>query len=728
MLQFKNKQIDSAIFDMDGTMFDTERLRFRTLTQASQELFDKHFTEEVLMGSLGLSARKAEELAKQHYGDSFPYAAIRRRADELELEHVRTHGVPIKPGLLPVLERLRKSGLKMAVATSSRRAIAEEYLINANIYKYFDLCVCGDEVAQGKPHPEIFLRAAEALNSVPEHSLMFEDSENGLRSAIDAGGLAVLVEDIKRPPAELVGRAFASYTDLRLFLQELAACTPKMAMPTLTEPFPQAVNQLKAGIHGFGAMGGGYLTQVFSHWDGYTRPAEIIASTGNALLREAIEAFGKFSVRYGSLAFDQTIQRMRMVDAADVPAVAGMYRDCAIVALCVPEQAVVTQAPIIAKGLAERYADTGRALTVLVVLNKVGGAQFVRELVEKALSEQVPARDCERILARTHFCETVLTRIVSKLSDDQLVRQLRIKSELYEKNVAVAREAAGTTALAHAGGDGGDGTDDQVTDAVTPIVGTLRDAGEPAAALAPLHLILFNSETDMPLYAQRGSELLEHLRQIDTVADIGEIQVLKNRLWNGTHAIVAWYAALLGYSTIGHAMGDARVQTLMDHLIDVELAPALSLAFPSLAPRLPEFANTFRRRCAHAFKDPCARIGRDPLRKLQNDERVLGSLSMAQAHGIAAPGLAFGAALAVWYALNHPEAADDGECLTIRRIFAERGLLKDVLTWNGEYYGQPFAGLDSVRDAAALAAVQSHFDRLQADAEGYLSAPELAPL
>jgi len=719
MLLFKNKQIDSAIFDMDGTMFDTERLRFRTLTQASEELFDRHFTEEVLMGSLGLSARKAEELAKQQYGESFPYAAIRRRADELELEHVRTHGVPIKPGLLPVLERLRKSGLKMAVATSSRRAIAEEYLINANIYKYFDLCVCGDEVVQGKPHPEIFLRAAEALNTVPEHSLMFEDSENGLRSAIDAGGLAVLVEDIKRPPAELVARAFASYTDLRLFLQELADCTPRMAMPTLTEPFPQAVNQLRAGIHGFGAMGGGYLTQVFSHWDGYTRPVEIIASTGNALLREAIEAFGKFSVRYGSLAFDQAIQRMRMVDAADVPAVAGMYRDCAIVALCVPEQAIVTQAPVIAQGLAERFATTDRALTVLVVLNKVGGAQFVRDLVEKALREQVPAQDCEQILERTHFCETVLTRIVSKLSDEQLLRQLRIKADLYDKNVAAAREAAAAPVLALADGE------EDVAEGVTPIASTLRDAGEPASALAPLHLILFNSETDMPLYAQRGSDLLEHLRQIDTVADIGEIQVLKNRLWNGTHAIVAWYAALLGYPTVGHAMGDARVQTLMDHLLDVELAPALTLAFPALAPRLPEFINTFRRRCAHAFKDPCARIGRDPLRKLQRDERVLGSLSMAQAQGIAAPGLAFGAALAVWYALKHPEAADDGECLTIRRIYGQRGSLMDVLTWNGEYYGQPFAGMDAVADATALAAVHMHFDRLQANAEAYLQAPEL---
>lgn len=164
MLFFHGKQIFSAIFDMDGTLFDTERLRFRTLKQASLEIFGKALSEQTLIGSLGLSAKKAEALAKAHNGEDFPYAQIRQRADELELEYVRNHGVPIKAGLLEVLERLRKSGLTMAVATSSRRAIAEEYLINANVLKYFDITVCGDEVGQGKPHPEIFLKAARALN------------------------------------------------------------------------------------------------------------------------------------------------------------------------------------------------------------------------------------------------------------------------------------------------------------------------------------------------------------------------------------------------------------------------------------------------------------------------------------------------------------------------------------------------------------------------------------
>ncbi|MEG1768440.1 MAG: HAD family hydrolase, partial [Comamonas sp.] len=155
------------------------------------------------------------------------------------------------------------------------------------------------------------------------------------------------------------------------------------------------------------------------------------------------------------------------------------------------------------------------------------------------------------------------------------------------------------------------------------------------------------------------------------------------------------------------------------------LAPALKAAFPAMESRLPEFINTFRHRCAHAFKDPCVRVGRDPLRKLQRDERVLGSLAMARAQGIAAPGLAFGAALAVHYALHHADAADDAECLTIREIYAQRGELQDVLTWRGDYYGQPYPGLDAVVDAEDIGAVQWHFDRLHAEGEHYLAQPAL---
>lgn len=715
MLEFKERHIESAIFDMDGTMFDTERLRFKTLNQAALEIHGTPFTEEILIGSLGLSAQKAEELAKNHFGQQFPYAAIRCRADELELEHVRAQGVPIKPGLIPVLERLRKSGLKMAVATSSRRAIAEEYLINANVLKYFDLLVCGDEVKQGKPHPEIFQRAAAALNSPPQVCLMLEDSENGLRAACAAGGLVVLIDDIKAPAIEVASQAWARYPSMRTFMLDLAACTPKLPMPGPTDPFPQGINQMKAGIHGFGAMGGGYLAQVFSHWDGYSRPCQIIASTSNALLREVINAFGRYSVRYDKLAFDQAIQGMCMIDPNDEAAMIGMYRDCEIVALCLPEQAIEGQAGLIARGLVERYRTRGQSLTVLVVLNKVEGARFVQTRVEQELLSLTTPKELRRILDSTDFTETVVTRIASKLSEESLLRQLRIKHDLFARNVAQVREnGLDLDALINA-------LNTDQADELAPIINTLRDAAEPASALADLHLVLFNCEADMALYAQQGSELLEHLRQVDTVPDITEVQALKNRLWNGPHAIVAWYGALLGHATIGHAMGDDRVLALFEQLTAKELLPALAALYPGQGARAAELLQALRQRCSQAFKDPCERVARDPLRKLQRDERVFGSMRMVMEQQQAASATAFGAALAVWYALKHPSAENNAECALIREAYAARQSLQDVLTLQNTELA--YQGLNASTDAELISAVQRHFDQLLIDDALYLNAP-----
>lgn len=705
MLNFHGKEIQSAIFDMDGTMFDTERLRFKTLRQASMELVGHTIEEHTLIGSLGLSAKRAEALAKEHYGASYPYREVRQRADELELEHVRKHGIPIKPGLMQVLERLRRAGLTMAVATSSRRAIAEEYLINANVLKYFDITVCGDEVERGKPHPEIFLKAATELNRQPEHCLMVEDSENGLLSASQAGGQPILIHDIKPPPPEVQARALCQYDSMLELLDDVAACAPKLTVPALTDPFPQAVNQMRAGIHGFGAMGGGYLTQVLSHWDGYTRPCEIIGATGDHMVRETVNAFGKFSVRYGKYAFDQTIDRVRLIDMADEEAVIGMYCDSLVVALTLPEQAIRHQAPIIAKALLRRHELAKPELTILVVLNKVGGASHVRRHVETALKGMADAQTFAAVMATTHFSETVVSRIATRLSNESLVRQLRIKSELLEKNMAALQRTREETRELSA-------PDSRTFESeVDQRLDMFRQASEPATALAELNLILFNSEPDMLLYAQGGGEVARRLRQVRVVDDIGQIQTIKNRLWNGTHAIIAWYASLLGHETIGRGMGDECVDALVKQLIEREIKPALLRESPELEGVIAMMMRPFLERCRASFKDQCKRVGRDPMRKLQRRERILGSIMLARKHGIPTPGLEFAIALAIRYALSEA-GNDDEECQLIRDIHAKNPGVAAVLTYKGPYHGHPYQGLEPPAAESLIASVTEHFDKL----------------
>ncbi|WP_180134721.1 bifunctional mannitol-1-phosphate dehydrogenase/phosphatase [Acinetobacter sp. YH12070] len=650
MLKFNNDLVLGAIFDMDGTMFDTERLRFQTLKQASLELTGVEFSESYLMNCLGLSAQSAHRLAQAEYDENIPYADIRKLADELELEHVRQFGVPIKKGLVQVLERLRKSGLRMAVATSSRRAIAEEYLINANVYKFFDVLVCGDEVENGKPHPEIFMRAAAKLNLNPADCLMFEDSENGVTSAFEAGGITVLFKDIKSPNQNMLSKAKYYYECMYDCLSELDPFTAHLEMPHVQEAFPQTLNQLTVGIHGFGAIGGGYLAQILSHWDGYTRPKKIYASTRNPLYRSAVNAFGTYSIRYGQLSYDERIENMAVIDAENIQQMQEMYTESSLVAICLPEKAIAEEAKTIAQGLYARHiANDEKAiepLTILIILNKVGAKQLLMSHLKQALTELAGAVVAEKIMQQHYFCDTVVNRMVSKLSDQNLYRQLRIKYNIFkqfqldEVEVDAQLDLEDATKL----------NPDQERQA-TLYVEDMRRNFHPSHILQSMDLILFNAESDMPIYVENNSPLLEKMRQMILVDHIEDIQLIKNRLWNGVHAMLAWQSALFNHQTIGVALADHRVDQFMHELID-EVQAGLARCLPNRAFDLTRLAESFINSCEHAYKDPCARVARDPLRKLAINERVLGSLATNLKYGLETKHLQQGIVYGLMYAVS----------------------------------------------------------------------------
>jgi HAD superfamily hydrolase (TIGR01509 family) len=104
----------------------------------------------------------------------------------------------VKAGLYNLLERLKKNGVLIALATTSKREIAEEYLVNAKVLRFFDITVCGDEIEKGKPDPEIFLKAAGELNCELGNCFIFEDSPKGLIAASAAGGVPIFINDIKK--------------------------------------------------------------------------------------------------------------------------------------------------------------------------------------------------------------------------------------------------------------------------------------------------------------------------------------------------------------------------------------------------------------------------------------------------------------------------------------------------------------------------------------------------
>ena len=622
MLIFHDYPVQGALFDMDGTMFDTERLRFQTLKQASNEFIGQEFSDEYLMQCLGLSAKASEQLAQNFYGTDVPYTAIRKRADEIELAFVRQNGVPIKKGLIQVLERLRKSGLRMAVATSSRRAIAEEYLINANVYKFFDLLVCGDEVEQGKPHPEIFIKAAQRLNLQPQQCLMFEDSENGINSASEAGGITILLKDIKEPSDQMLAQTKFYYQDMNECLNALDQYIPEMGMPQLQESFPQSLNQLTVGIHGFGAIGGGYLAQVLSHWDGFTRPQRILASTRNRLYLESVNSFASYSIRYNQCSYDERIENLTVIDADNQQQMLDMYMQSSLIALCLPEQAIPSEAKIIAKGLLARFMSqeiqNDEPITFLIVLNKVCAKYLVLKHLREALLEITDEDIAEHILTEHYFCDTVVNRMASKLTDQALYRQLNIKHQLFKQYQSDLNEdsieLSDETALT-----------EQQEQHLSSCLDDMKGQFQAGQFLQNMDLILFHSETDMPIYVENRSPLLHKMRQMILVDQIADIQIIKNRLWNGCHAMLAWYASLNGHETIGIAMADLAVRQYAERLVD-DVKLGLANLIPNQKKQLDRMAESFLNSCRSAYKDPCERVAREPLRKLNFNERVLGSL------------------------------------------------------------------------------------------------------
>lgn len=128
------------------------------------------------------------------------------RADWAQRYHalIADGQVLLKPGVEELLEWLASEGVRMAVATSSAAPIAALKLTRTGIIKRFDFIVGGDMVRHSKPHPEIFLAAAAAIEADTSRTLVFEDSFNGVKAGVAAGCTVFQVPDLVPPTAELL--------------------------------------------------------------------------------------------------------------------------------------------------------------------------------------------------------------------------------------------------------------------------------------------------------------------------------------------------------------------------------------------------------------------------------------------------------------------------------------------------------------------------------------------
>lgn len=210
----------AAIFDMDGLLLDTERVCQQSFIKACQTL-SLPFLQEVYLGIIGQNAQGIEKTIRDGYGETLDYTQLRKTWMSYYHEVVEHHAIPVKEGVIELLEWFQSKKIPMAVATSTDQKLANVKLQLAGLSHYFTDITSGCEVTHGKPHPEIYLLAAKRLNIAPQECLGFEDSNNGVRSGVAAGLQMFQIPDLVSPEPEIVSLEHAIEPSLTKVLHQL---------------------------------------------------------------------------------------------------------------------------------------------------------------------------------------------------------------------------------------------------------------------------------------------------------------------------------------------------------------------------------------------------------------------------------------------------------------------------------------------------------------------------
>jgi HAD superfamily hydrolase (TIGR01509 family) len=217
------KPVEAVIFDLDGTLLDSESVYVAAMQDAARAL-GLELPLALCHGTVGVPGHERNLMLQKHYGAGFDIGEFRGHFST-SVQRRMSERVPVKTGVVELLDFLAANGLPLAVATSAARSTAERNLSRAGLLQRFAALATRDDVENTKPAPDLYLEAARRLGVDPAACVAFEDSSVGIVAAHAAGMRVVMVVDILPPTDEARAKCLHVAKDLHEVLRLMQPAT-----------------------------------------------------------------------------------------------------------------------------------------------------------------------------------------------------------------------------------------------------------------------------------------------------------------------------------------------------------------------------------------------------------------------------------------------------------------------------------------------------------------------